>query len=70
MSSGKLVHMNRIFDKTGTCIIFAGCHQMTSKDIYPGQFDVVQSCQRAMEGGYLYQYWKRDDTKSSSGIKA
>lgn len=51
MSAGKLVHMNRIFDQTGTCIIFAGCHQMTSKEIYPGQFDVVQSCQRAMEGG-------------------
>lgn len=51
MSSGKLVRMNRIFDETGTCIIFAGCHQMTSKDIYPGQFDVATSCRLAMEGG-------------------
>lgn len=51
MSSGKAVRMNRIFDETGTCIIFAGCHQMTSKDIYPGQFDVAESCRLAMEGG-------------------
>lgn len=43
--------MNRIFDETDTCIIFAGCHQMTSKEIYPGQFDVAQSCDLAMKGG-------------------
>ena len=49
--TGKTVRMNRIFDKTGTCIIFAGCHQMTSKEIYPGQFDVVNACDLAMQGG-------------------
>ncbi len=50
-STGKMVRMNRMFDETGTCIIFAGCHQMTSKDIYPGQFDVATSCDLAMKGG-------------------
>lgn len=49
--TGKLVRMNRIFDATGTCIIFAGCHHMTSKTIYPGQVDVVKACDLAMEGG-------------------
>ncbi len=50
-NTGKQVRMNRMFDKTGTCIMFAGCHQMTSKDIYPGQFDVVTACDLAMKGG-------------------
>lgn len=49
--TGKIVRMNRIFDTTGTCIIFAGCHHMTSKTIYPGQVDVVKACDLAMEGG-------------------
>lgn len=49
--TGKLIRMNRIFDKTGTCIIYAGCHHMTSKVIYPGQVDVVESCRKAMDGG-------------------
>ncbi len=39
--SGKGVRLNRVFDEYGICIIFAGCHHMTSKDIYPGQIDVV-----------------------------
>lgn len=49
--TGKLIRMNRMFDETGTCIIFAGCHQMTSSVIYPGQKDVVDSCRKAIEGG-------------------
>lgn len=49
--TGKLVRLNRMFDKTGTCIIFAGCHQMTSHEIYPGQRNVVESCRKAIEGG-------------------
>ena len=50
-NTGKSVRMNRIFDRTDTCIIFAGCHQMTSREIYPGQYDVVKACDLAMEGG-------------------
>lgn len=50
-NTGKLVRMNRIFDKSGVCIIFAGCHHMTSKEIYPGQIDVVKACSLAIEGG-------------------
>ncbi len=49
--SGKAVRLNRVFDKYGVCIIFAGCHHMTSKDIYPGQADVVKACDLAMQGG-------------------
>ena len=49
--TGKQVRLNRMFDNTGTCIIFAGCHQMTSHEIYPGQRDVVESCRKAIEGG-------------------
>lgn len=49
--TGKLIRMNRLFDEHGTCIIFAGCHQMTSKDFYPGQADVIAACDLAMRGG-------------------
>lgn len=49
--SGKAVRLNRVFDEYGICIIFAGCHHMTSKEIYPGQIDVVESCDLAMQGG-------------------
>lgn len=49
--TGKLIKLNRMFDETGTCIIFAGCHQMTSSVIYPGQRDVVEACRKAVEGG-------------------
>ena len=40
-----------MFDSTGTCIIFAGCHHMTSRTVYPGQVDVVRACDQAMAGG-------------------
>jgi fructose-bisphosphate aldolase/2-amino-3,7-dideoxy-D-threo-hept-6-ulosonate synthase len=49
--TGKMIKMSRIFDETGTCIIFAGCHQMTSYSIYPGQADVVEASRKAIEGG-------------------
>jgi fructose-bisphosphate aldolase/2-amino-3,7-dideoxy-D-threo-hept-6-ulosonate synthase len=41
-----------MFDETGNCFIFAGCHQMTSHVIYQGQRDVVESCQKALDGGF------------------
>lgn len=50
-NTGKLVRMNRLFDEFGVCLIFAGCHQMTSKEVYPGQADVVKACDLAMRGG-------------------
>ncbi len=40
-----------MFDKHGICMIFAGCHQMTSHQIYPGQMDVVEACRKAYAGG-------------------
>lgn len=49
--TGKLIRKNRMFDEHGICLIFAGCHQMTSHSIYPGQMDVVEACRKAYEGG-------------------
>lgn len=49
--TGKLIRKNRMFDEYGVCLIFAGCHQMTSYSIYPGQADVVESCRKAYQGG-------------------
>lgn len=51
MPSGKTIRMNRVFDEKGICIIFAGCHHMTSKTIYPGQDDVCNAIDLATRGG-------------------
>jgi len=51
MPSGKIIRMNRVFDEKGVCIIFAGCHHMTSKTIYPGQDDVCKAIELATNGG-------------------
>lgn len=49
--TGKTIRKRRLFDEHGICMIFAGCHQMTSYTIYPGQADVVEACRKAFEGG-------------------
>lgn len=49
--TGKVIRKKRMFDEHGVCVIFAGCHQMTSHQIYPGQADVVEACRKAFEGG-------------------
>ncbi len=49
--NGKSIRMKRMFDETGTCLIFAGCHHMTSKTIYAGQRDVCKVVNDVIKGG-------------------